>query len=122
MSNYNFIRTGLSYFITTSCNASTEFPFIVREAFPNVEKIPNLISPNGDGENDTWVIPQTYVSGTDTEVILISYQGRIELKTNSYQNNWPENQLDFKAINPIYYYIITTSDGKIKKGTITVVK
>ncbi|MDG1730457.1 MAG: gliding motility-associated C-terminal domain-containing protein [Algibacter sp.] len=123
--SYEVTQTG-SYKVvitqTTSCNASTEFPFIVREAFPNVEKIPNLISPNGDGENDTWVIPQTYVSGTDTEVILISYQGRIELKTNSYQNNWPENQLDFKAINPIYYYIITTSDGKIKKGTITVVK
>ena len=107
---------------TTGCNATTEFSFLVRSAFPNVEKIPNLISPNGDGENDTWVIPQKYVNGTNTEVAIISSHGKIELKTSNYQNNWPENQLDFKNVNPVYYYIITTSDGKTKKGSITVVK
>lgn len=107
---------------TTGCNASTEFPFVVRSAFPDVEKIPNLISPNGDGTNDTWEIPQQYVSGTNAEVVIISSQGKIALRTKNYQNNWPENQLDFTAINPVYYYIITTSDGKAKKGSITVVK
>lgn len=107
---------------TTGCNASTELVFVVQSAFPNVENIPNLISPNGNGENDTWVIPQKYVSGTNTEVVIINSQGKIELKTNNYQNNWPNNQLDFKDVNPLYYYIITTTDGKIKKGTIIVVK
>lgn len=107
---------------TTGCNASTEFAFVVREAFPDVEKIPNLISPNGDGVNDTWVIPQNYVSGTNTEVLIISSQGKIALRTKNYQNNWPENQIAFGSINPVYYYIITTSDGKTKKGSITVVK
>ena len=123
--NYEVTQTG-SYKVvvtqTTGCNGSTELPFVVRSAFPDVEKIPNLISPNGDGTNDTWEIPQKYVNGTNTEVVIISSQGKIEVKTNDYQNNWPENQIDFAAINPVYYYIITTSDGKTKKGSITVVK
>lgn len=107
---------------TTGCNASSEFSFLVRSAFPDVEKIPNLISPNADGQNDTWVIPQKYTSGTNTEVMILSAQGSIVFKTNNYQNNWPENQLNFKSINPIFYYIITKSSGKTRKGSITVVK
>lgn len=107
---------------TDDCIASSEFLFNVSEPFPDVANIPNLISPNGDGINDTWVIPQTYVSGTNTEVVIMSSQGKIMLQTNDYQNNWPENQLNFKDVNPVYYYIITTPTNKTRKGSITVVK
>lgn len=107
---------------TTGCIASTEFVFVVRTQFPDVANIPNLISPNGDGTNDTWVIPQEFVNGSNTEVMIISSQGKVELKTNDYQNNWPQNQLDFKDVNPVYYYVITTSSGNTLKGSITVVK
>ena len=99
-------------------------PFVINFPFvdPNVTKIPNLISPNNDGINDTWILPQEYVSGTNTEILLLNSRGEIALQTNNYQNNWPENALDFKSVNPIYYYIITTQDNKVKKGSITVVK
>lgn len=112
---------------TTGCSISNEIPFIVNATVdpnpsPDVTNIPNLISPNDDGINDTWIIPQEYISGTNTEVILLSSLGEIVLKTNNYQNNWPENKLDFKNVNQVYYYIITTQDKKIKKGSITVLK
>jgi len=107
---------------TSGCNASSEFVFTISEPYPNVPDIPNLISPNGDGINDTWVIPQNYVSGTNTEVMILSSQGKIVLKTSDYQNNWPQSQIDFKDVNPVYYYIIKTQDNKTKKGSITVVK
>ena len=107
---------------TSGCIASSEFEFILIEPFPDVAKIPNVISPNGDGINDTWVIPQEYVSGTNTEVMVLSSQGKVMLQTNDYQNNWPQNQLDFKDVNPVFYYIITTQDNKTRKGSITVVK
>jgi gliding motility-associated-like protein len=110
---------------TTGCEASIEYLFTVEEAldlFPDVVKIPNLISPNGDLINDTWIIPPAYVSGTNTEVIIMTNRGEVVLKTNDYLNNWPETDLNLTSINQVYYYIITTEDNKIKKGSITVVK
>ena len=107
-----------------ACVATKEYLFTIKHPIidRNVLSIPNLISPNGDGINDTWVIPQEYTSGSNAEVLLMSASGEQIFRTNNYQNNWPENSLDFKNINPIYYYIITTQDKKIKKGSITVIK
>lgn len=107
---------------TSGCQSSSEFTFFVTEAFPSVPNIPNLISPNNDGINDTWVIPQEYVSGTNTKVVLMNSQGKIVFQTNDYLNNWPEEDISFKDVNPIYYYVITTENNTINKGSITVVK
>ncbi|CAM2868179.1 gliding motility-associated C-terminal domain-containing protein [Flavobacterium frigoris] len=112
---------------TSGCVSSSELPFIVNlsfdpNPFPDVADIPNIVSPNNDGVNDTWVLPQEYVSGTNTEIMVISAQGEIVFQTNDYQNNWPDNQVDFKNVTPVFYYIITTQDKKVKKGSITVFK
>lgn len=116
--NYKVIITQHS-----DCVIVNEIPFLINSVVDlNATDIPNLISPNNDGINDTWVIPQQYISGTNTAIVLISSNGEIVLKTNDYLNNWPENALEFKNINPVYYYIITTQDQKIKKGSITIVK
>ena len=116
--NYKVVITQNS-----SCVIVNEIPFRINSVVDlNATDIPNLVSPNNDGINDTWVIPQQYTSGTNTEIVLISSNGEIVLKTNDYLNNWPENALEFKNINPVYYYIITTTDKKTKKGSITIVK
>jgi gliding motility-associated-like protein len=110
---------------TIGCEASKSHEFIIQEAldpFPDVEKIPNVISPNGDSINDTWVIPIQYVSGTNTEVTIMTNRGKVVLQTNDYQNNWPENDLNLSSINQVYYYIISTADNQTKKGSITLVK
>jgi gliding motility-associated-like protein len=123
-SNYEVSQQG-NYTVkitqTEGCNASQEINFVVNEPFPDVANIPNVITPNGDGINDTWVIPQEFVSGINTQVTLISAQGKVVLDTTEYQNNWPENELDFKDVNPVYYYIIKTSNQNIK-GSITVLR
>lgn len=110
---------------TNGCNTSNQHFFQVEEfinPFPDVANIPNLISPNGDGINDTWIIPTPYVSGSNTEVVIYSSQGEIILNTKDYLNNWPENQLSTSSVNQIFYYMIIPEDGQPKKGSITIVK
>jgi len=105
---------------TTGCLVSNELFFeIIEEADP--EHIPNLISPNGDGINDTWVIPQEYVRGSNTQVLIMDSYGKIVLNTDKYDNDWPQNELKFTSVNPVYYYVIT-QENKTKKGSITIVK
>ena len=110
---------------TVDCVSSKEFLYtlVLDEPFPDVAKIPNLIRPNtADGKNDKWILPKVYVSGTNTEVIIMNSRGVVVHRTKDYQNNWPENPIVFTSINPVYYYIITTQNNTIKKGSITVVK
>ena len=110
---------------TNNCNTSTVLVFLVEEfidPFPEVEHIPNLISPNGDGINDTWVIPAAYVSGSNTEVIIYSSQGKKVFNTNDYLNNWPEDDLNLSSVNQVFYYMIIPQDLEPKKGSITIVK
>ncbi|WP_338734093.1 gliding motility-associated C-terminal domain-containing protein [Mangrovimonas cancribranchiae] len=109
---------------TSGCNGSRTFDFSVIEAynpFPDVDKIPNIVSPNGDGVNDTWVIPTKYTSGSNAEITIMSNRGEIVLKTTNYLNNWPEGDLNLSSINKVYYYIIK-SEQDTKKGTITLIK
>ncbi|MEP5254268.1 MAG: gliding motility-associated C-terminal domain-containing protein [Winogradskyella arenosi] len=110
---------------TAGCNASVAYAFYIEEAldlFPEVANIPNVISPNGDQINDTWIIPAQYVGGTDTEIIIMTNRGKVVFKTNDYQNNWPETDLNLTSVSQVYYYVITTADNETKKGSITVVK
>ncbi|MEZ4802949.1 MAG: gliding motility-associated C-terminal domain-containing protein [Gelidibacter sp.] len=110
---------------TSGCIVSKELVFSITEPieqFPDVGDIPNYISPNGDGINDTWQIPLQYVSGTNTEVMIMTNQGKVVLQTNDYQNNWPEDQSNVTGITLVFYYIIKAPNQKEKKGSITVVK
>lgn len=109
----------------SGCSGAVEYQFSIQEAieqFPDVEDIPNLISPNNDGVNDTWIIPQAFVSGTNTSIRIFTSQGKLVFQTNDYQNNWPENNLNLTAINQVFYYIIETNTGDTQKGSITVIK
>lgn len=85
--------------------------------------IPNVVSPNNDGINDQWVLPNIYAFNPDVEVTIYSPAGKVVLRTTEYQNNWPESTLTYSFNKPVFYYRIV-KEGKevVRQGTITLIR
>ena len=83
--------------------------------------IPNMVSPNNDGFNDLWNIPEE-LDKSNPAVLILDSKGKVAFETDNYLNNWPDSSIDFDTINPVYYYVITSKSGDVKKGSITIVK
>lgn len=96
-------------------NPSTTTPIIVNE-------VPNLISPNNDGINDMWVLPATITSQGNVKIEILDSLGKMVYFTDNYLNDWPKENTEIPATNPIYYYIIYIKDQPIRQGSITVIK
>jgi gliding motility-associated-like protein len=83
----------------------------------------NILSANGDGENDTWYI-QYLNQYPNNEVIVYDRAGRQVFYSRNYQNNWNGKLAGNPLTEDSYYYIIKiTSEGKseIKKGFLTII-
>ena len=84
----------------------------------------NILSTNGDGTNDTWVI-RDLEKFPDNEVRIFDRAGRVIYNTKNYQNTWTGNVNNVPLAEDTYYYVITLrKDGKteFKKGFITIIK
>ncbi|CAM1367686.1 Gliding motility-associated C-terminal domain-containing protein [Tenacibaculum sediminilitoris] len=80
--------------------------------------VPNIVSPNQDGANDTWKLSNSYAYQPNVEVILFSSNGKEILKTTDYKNDWPMESIGSQKI---FYYKIIKDDKLIKAGTISVI-
>jgi gliding motility-associated-like protein len=80
----------------------------------------NVITPNGDGYNDTWYIDniQNY---PNTKVIILNREGMEVYTSDSYDNMWDGTFNGKKLADGTYYYVIQfKNDPKVYKGAITV--
>jgi len=81
----------------------------------------NVITPNGDGYNDTWEIALLSQIGPCQVVILDRY-GR-EIYTNTdYDNSWKGTFEGETLDEGAYYYIVRCDDGEIRRGTINIIR
>lgn len=83
--------------------------------------IPNVITPNGDGINEKWVLPSNLQS-REVEITILSSTGTTLLQTTNYQNNWPETTTNIENMDPIFYYIIKKDGQTLRKGAVTILR
>ncbi len=105
---------------TSGCVVSNEIEIKVQK--PEINEIPNVISPNNDGINDTWVLPSTLTSSANLNVQIFNSSGKLILNSDNYANDWPTGESDYINSNAVFYYIISKNNSKFKQGTITVIK
>ena len=84
--------------------------------------IPNVITPNGDGVNDAWVV--TYLDNLDNYVLSIYARGgTLVLKTSSYNNDWYGTNVDGDDLpEGTYWYTIRSDDELVFKGYIEILR
>ena len=84
--------------------------------------IPNAFSPNGDGINDTWVIP--YIEDyPQCEVSVFNRYGQPVFQSRGYTQPWDGRMKGAPLPVGTYYYVIDLKGGRRKmSGSITLLK
>lgn len=85
-------------------------------------QVNNLITPDGNGSNDNWVIGNIENYGAATVYIYDRWGNEI-LKTTDYQNDWNGVSGTDQLPDGTYYYIISVpNQEKVYKGGLTVLR
>jgi gliding motility-associated-like protein len=82
---------------------------------------PNAFSPNGDNQNDTYVIGNLE-KFPDNDILIINRWGNQVFKQVNYQNNWAAKDLN----DGTYFYVLRVkacnNEQKIYRGYITIAR
>jgi gliding motility-associated-like protein len=76
---------------------------------------PNVISPNGDGKNENFVINK---GRSGWKLAIYDRWGKLVYESDDYQNDWG-SQVEKSAM---YYYLLTSPEGNTCKGWLHVLK
>jgi gliding motility-associated-like protein len=77
----------------------------------------NLVTPNFDGDNDTWII-ENILAYPEAEVAIFNRYGMEVFKTTGYQNTWDGKYEGKNLPDGAYYYVITIPGGTDSKATV----
>ena len=77
-------------------------------------EIPNVFTPNNDGQNDAFVI--NGIMNIRHTLRIYNRWGQVLLETNNYTNNWRGSDL---PDGTYYYEVFTPEDGRYYTGALT---
>jgi gliding motility-associated-like protein len=84
--------------------------------------IPNLFSPNNDGYNDTWEIPEIG-NYPNTQVTVINREGQVVYSNDAYDNSWDGTRGGKELPEATYYYLVVFENSDIEyKGAVTILR
>jgi len=91
-----------------------------RESY--TDKIPNVFTPNGDNDNDTWRID--FLMGHEAEVTIYNRWGQMVYHSKNYPSTgWDGTSNGVPLPVDVYYYIIKLDNiSRPLMGSVTIVK
>ncbi|WEK19646.1 MAG: MBG domain-containing protein [Candidatus Pedobacter colombiensis] len=105
----------------SGCTETKSFTLTVLHDLVKI-KANNILSPNGDGYNDKWVIDNIDMY-PNNEVKIFDKSGRFIYGKKGYDNSWDATLNGLPLAEGTYYYIIDFgTDRRIFKGYITVTR
>jgi len=89
-------------------------PFLVIQTTADVAIINNILSPNGDGKNDFFVV-KGLEKYPNNKLTVFDRGGRMIYAATNYQNNWDGYFNGKPLMEDTYYYMLDLgTDGSIK--------
>jgi gliding motility-associated-like protein len=88
---------------------------------PTFDNISSLFTPNNDGMNDYWFIPNLVEYGK-VEVTVYNRFGKAVYHSDGYKNDWDGTWNGYPLPSASYYYIIKSSEKGIIKGVVNIVR
>lgn len=89
-----------------TCRLSAAQPVVIEPPL----RVPNVITPNGDGKNDAFVLNRP-----DVQLDVYHRWGTLLFHADRYRDNWGPG-----VPNGTYYYLLTLPDGTHCKGWVVV--
>lgn len=97
------------------CSASDTVALMVSDLF-----IPQVITPNGDGKNDFFIIDDLD-SHAPVSLLIFNRWGNPVYNSSNYQNDWEgTSDKGDKLTGDTYFYAIQFADGEVFKGFIVI--
>ena len=98
-------------------------PVVTRSivTLPTFDNISSLFTPNNDGMNDYWYIPDLEQYGK-LQVTVYNRYGKTVYQSDSYKNNWDGTWNGYPLPSASYYYIIKSSEKGFIKGVVNIVR
>ncbi len=90
-------------------------------SLPTFDNITSLFTPNNDGINDYWYIPNLEQYGK-LQVTVYNRYGQAVYRSDSYKNDWDGTWNGYPLPSATYYYIIRSSEKGIIKGVVNIVR
>lgn len=84
------------------------------------KNIPNTFTPNGDGANDTWKMPESITQ--NAEITIVNKAGSTVANYTTKQNpqGWDGTFNNKPMPTDVYWYIINFDDGTTQTGTLVI--
>lgn len=113
----------LLYLYATDANGCVGFDSLYIHVFvPDSIELPNIITPDGDGKNDTWKIPSR-IDLTGSNLIIFNRWGTKVYEVTGYSNEWGGTNQSGEALpDGTYYYVfrVPSQNNYIYRGAINV--